>query len=347
MKEKLRHFTSGKYTIFLVLIVFVIIASILNENFLAPNNVTNILRQVSVITIMALGAMGLIIGGMIDLSAGSVMAFSGVVAVMVYKATGSMLLAILVGIAVGAACNLVSAFFVATFDTPAFIVTLGMMMVARGAVLQITSGQNLLQLGDYVKLGQGSLGSIPLPAIFLVIAAIIVWYLMSQTRFGRGLYAVGGNMEAARASGISVPKVQYQVFLMNGVLVGFAGVLFMSRVNAGLPNAGVGYELQAIMAPIIGGTSFSGGIGTTTGTIAGALIVGILNNIMNLMGVSSYIQQIVMGTIIAVAVTYDVWSKNKKSTRHILVENSDETAAGDTAAGSPQPRKSLMNHIRK
>lgn len=312
MLQKIKSLEIGRYTIFIILALVVLVASFINNNFMEAQNITNILRQVAVITIMAYGAMTLIIGGMIDLSAGSVMALAGVVSVIAYKATFSLTVAVLAGVAVGVICNLISALLVAKFNTPAFIVTLGMMMAARGAVLEITHGQNVLQLGKFVTLGQGSIGFLPLPTVFLIIVTVVIWYLMSHTRYGRSLYAVGGNEEAARAAGIAIKKVKYQAFIVNGVLVGFAGVIFMSRVNAGLPNAGVGYELHAITAPIIGGTSFSGGIGTTAGTLAGALIVGVLGNIMNLTGVGSYIQQIVMGVIIAGAVTYDVWSKTGK-----------------------------------
>src|SRR5690625_103137 len=331
MVKKLRSLDMGQYSIFLILALVMLIASFLSDNFMTGNNVTNILRQVAVITILAYGAMMLIISGMIDLSAGSVMAFACVVSVMVDTSTESFTLEIVAGIAIGVVCNLISAVLVASFNTPAFIVTLGMMMMARGAVLELTEGQNVLQLGDFVVLGQGSLGWLPLPTLFLIVITVAIWYVMSQTRMGRGLYAVGGNEEAARAAGIPVTRVKYQAFIFNGVLVGIAGVIFMARVNAGLPNAGVGYELQAITAPIIGGTSFSGGVGTTAGTLAGALIVGVLGNIMNLTGVGSYVQQIVMGMIIAVAVTYDVWSKRGKKKTVILKDDDDTTSGGRTA----------------
>lgn len=324
MLDRIKTFDKSQYSIFLILAAVVIIASFLSENFLSGNNITNILRQVAVITILAYGAMTLIISGMIDLSAGAVMALAGVVSVIIYKDTGNLIIAIIAGILTGVLCNVINAVLVASFRTPAFIVTLGMMMMARGAVLEITQGQNVLQLGDFVVLGQGSLGFLPLPTLFLIIITVIIWYLMTQTRYGRSLYAVGGNEEAARAAGIAVTKVKYQAFMVNGALVGFAGVIFMARVNAGLPNAGVGYELQAITAPIIGGTSFSGGVGTTAGTLGGALIVGVLGNIMNLTGVGSYIQQIIMGAIIAIAVTYDVRSKRGKSKTVILRKESKD-----------------------
>ena len=337
MLSKLKSIDASRYSIFIILGLVFLAASLLSENFLSVDNQLNVLRQVAVITILAYGAMILIICGMIDLSAGAVMAFAGVTSVMVYKDTGSLILAILAGIAIGVSCNLVNAFLVATLNTPAFIVTLGMMLMARGAVLQLTQGQNVLQLGDFVLIGQGTLGWAPIPALILVVITAVIWYLMNQTRFGRGVYAVGGNEEAARAAGIAVRRIKYKAFVVNGILVGLAGVIFMSRVNAGLPNAGVGYELQAITAPIIGGTSFSGGVGTTVGTLAGALIVGLLGNLMNLTGVGSYIQQIVMGLIIVVAVAYDVWSKRGKARTTILKVDSTDPPKAPVATEGPPP----------
>lgn len=346
MLSRLKTFDASRYSIFLILAVVFIAASFLSPNFLSPFNLLNVVRQVAVITILAYGAMTLIIGGMIDLSAGAVMALAGVSSVLVYKQMDSLIIAVLTGIAVGVICNLVNAFLVATLKTPSFIVTLGMMLMARGVVLEITQGQNVLQLGDFVLIGQGNYGWVPISAIILIAVTIVIWYLMNQTRYGRAVYAVGGNEEAARAAGIAVERVKYQAFLVNGVLVGIAGVIFMSRVNAGLPNAGVGYELQAITAPIIGGTSFSGGVGTVMGTLAGALIVGLLGNIMNLVGIGSYIQQIVMGLIIVVAVAYDVFSKRGKAKTTILKAGSkgdnapipgDRTPATVAGGAGPTP----------
>lgn len=326
---------TGRYSIFLVLIAVGIAATLLSDNFLTETNLINVVRQVAVITIIAYGVMILIIGGMIDLSSGSVMALAGVIAVDMYKSTGSLMVAIVAGIAVGIACNVVSAVLVANFRVPAFIATLAMMMVARGAALHYTSGQNILQLGDITVLGQGMFGRVPIPVLFLILTTVIVWYLMTHTVFGRSVYALGGNEVAARAAGINVIKVKYQAFIVNGALVGFAGVIFMARVNAGLPNAGIGYELQAITAPIIGGTSFTGGIGTTAGTLAGALIVGLLGNTMNLIGIGSYIQQMVTGAIIAVAVAYDIRARSGKRREVILKEeDGDGEPAGSADTGA-------------
>jgi inositol transport system permease protein len=302
-----------KYSIYMVLAVLFIICSVANPNFLSTNNLTNISRQLSVTTILAFGETILIICGMLDLSAGSVLALSGVFAVSAYKSTGSLLVAVLVGILTGVLCNLINVIMISNFKAPPFIATLAMLAMARGVALLYTKGQNILQLGNFVELGQGSIGIVPIPIIFLIVVAILTWYILNHTRFGRSLYAVGGNEEAAVASGINVHKVKYTAFIINGIFVGFAGVLFMARVNAGLPNGAINYEFTALTAAIIGGTSFSGGVGTAGGTLAGAFIVGFLDNIMNLSSVDSYLQQIVRGAIIALAVIYDIRTKNRRT----------------------------------
>ncbi len=309
-----------KYSIFIVLLVMIFLCSIMNKNFLSANNLSNIMKQLAVSTILAYGEMLLIISGMLDLSSGAVLALSGVLSISAYQATGSLALAVLVGISVAVVCNIVNAVMITNLNAPPFIATLAMMQIARGIALLFTKGQNLNQLKDYVIFGQGTIGPIPISIIITVFITIIVWYILRHTKLGRSLYAIGGNEEASVAAGINVKKNKYIVFIINGVLVGIAGILFMSRVNAGLPNGAVGYEMEGLTAAIVGGTSFSGGVGTTMGTLAGAFIIGMLNNIMNLVGVDSYIQQIVKGAIIALAVIWDIRSKSKKTRKVILVE---------------------------
>ena len=301
-----------KYSIFAILVIMLIISSFLNENFFTVANLTNIMRQISVTTILAFGETMLIIAGFIDLSSGAVLALAGVISVYVFKMTGSLLLAFCIGVLIGVLCNIVSGIFVSAYKMPPFIATLALTQIARGAALLFTRGQNIYQIDKYTVFGQGSLLYIPIPIIFMILMLVLTWYILNHTRFGRSLYAIGGNAEAANASGIKVSNVKFICFVINGVLVGLAGVLFMSRVNAGLPNAAAGYEFEAMTATIIGGTSFSGGIGTATGTLAGAFIVGFLNNIMNLLGINSYLQQIIRGLIIALAVIMDTVAKNKR-----------------------------------
>jgi inositol transport system permease protein len=301
------------YSIYFVLAVLIVLSSLINPNFFSGGNISNVTRQISVTTILAFGETILIICGLLDLSSGSVLALSGLLSVASYKATGSMALAFAVAIGVAMLCNLVSAMMVTKFSAPSFIATLAMQEMARGSALLFSKGQNIYQIGDYTKVGQGSLGFVPIPLLFLVGLFAATWYVLKHTRFGRALYAIGGNQEAAKASGIGVNSVKVGAFMVNGLLVGIAGVLFMSRVNAGLPNGAINYEFQGLTSSIIGGTSFSGGIGTAGGTVVGAFIVGFLNNIMNLANVNSYTQQIARGAIIALAVIYDIWTKNRRT----------------------------------
>ena len=303
----------NKYSIFVILVGVFILSSLMNPNFLSVMNLTNILRQNAVVCILALGQTMLIITGMIDLSSGAVLAVAGVMSIYVYMATESLFIAFAAGLTVGVLFNIISGILVSVYKTPPFIATLAVTMIARGAVLFFTAGQNIYQIGDFVTFGQGSLFSIPIPILFMILILIVTWYILNNTRFGRSLYAVGGNEEAANASGIKVARTKFTCYVINGLFVGMAGVIFMSRVNAGLPNAAIGFEFEALTAAIIGGTSFSGGIGTAMGTLAGAFIVGILNNIMNLVGVNSHLQQIIKGSIIALAVIMDIHAKNKRS----------------------------------
>ena len=311
------HKIKGQYSIVLVLIFLIIVSSIINPNFLSGANLSNVSRQISVTTILAFGETLLIICGLIDLSSGSVLALSGVLSVSVFKLTGSLPLAFAVAILVAVIANILNGIMVTRFKTPPFIATLAMLAMARGAALLYTNGQNIYQIEGYTIFGQGFIGFLPIPVFFLIGLFIITWYILKHTRFGRSLFAIGGNEEAAIASGIDVNRMKMTAFIVNGVLVGIAGVLFMSRVNAGLPNGAIGYEFQALTSSIIGGTSFSGGIGTAGGTVAGAFIVGFLNNIMNLTNVNSYLQQIVRGAIIALAVIYDIQSKTNRQKKKL------------------------------
>ena len=303
----------SKYSIVLILIAIMIACTIASESFLTPRNLINVLRQQSVTIIIAFGEMALIICGQLDLSCGSVIALAGVLSVMNYKACGSMLLAFVVAIAIAVGVNTLNGIMVTKFRTPAFIATLATQTMARGAALFITNGQNVYEIGNYTVVGQGSVGPLPIPVIFMLVLFAVMAYLMRHTLWGRSTYAVGGNEEAANASGINTKKIIMMAYLLNGVLVGIAAVLFMSRVNGGLPAGAVGYEMDGLTATIVGGTSFTGGIGTVWGTVIGAFVVGFLSNIMNLLSIDSYIQQIIRGAIIALAVIWDIYSKTRQS----------------------------------
>ena len=319
MKQKKSYYLQ-KFSIYIVLVILFIVCSFISPYFLQYSNLINVSRQLCVGILIAYGEMLLIVSGFLDLSVGSVLALSGVLSVSVFKSTGSMAAAFAVAIAVAVVCNLINAVFVANFNVPAFIATLGMQQAARGIALYYTGGQNILQLGDYVKIGQGMVGPIPISVILIILITIVIWYIVNNTRYGRGIYAIGGSRSAAEASGINSKKSIYTSYIINGILVGIAGMIFMARNNAGLPNGAIGYEMTGLTAAIVGGTSFTGGIGTVSGTIAGAFIIGFLENVMNLVGVNSYIQQVIEGTIIVLAVAFDVVSKSKKSQKVIIVK---------------------------
>ena len=302
MKTNTSHYLQ-KFSIYIVLVVLFIACSLISPYFLQSSNLINVARQLCVL------------------------ALAGVLSVSAYKSTHSFIVAILVALVVAVGCNLINALFVANFNVPAFIATLGMQQAARGLALYYTGGQNILQLGDFVKIGQGTVGMIPVPVIIVICITIVIWYVVNNTRYGRGLYAIGGSRSAAEASGINSKKSIYKSYLINGLLVGVAGMIFMARNNAGLPNGAVGYEMTGLTAAIVGGTSFTGGIGTVSGTIAGAFIIGFLENVMNLMGINPYIQQVIEGFIIVLAVAFDVVSKSRKSQKVIVKDEKEEKKA--------------------
>lgn len=308
----------NKYSIFFILLILFAAFSILSPYFLQSSNLIKVAHQLCVGILLAYGEMLLIISGFLDLSVGSVLALAGVLSVATFKSTGSIPLSIVVAISVSLACNIINAFFVAILNVPAFIATLGMQQAARGVALYYTHGANILQIGDYRFIGQGEFFGIPIPVIVVIIITIIMWYLTRHTRYGRGIYAIGGSRPAAEASGIDAKKNIFMSYMFNGVLVALAGMIFMARNNAGIPNGAIGYEMTGLTAAIVGGTSFTGGIGTVPGTVVGAFIIGFLENFMNLQGVDSFIQQIIEGAIIVLAVAFDIASKSGKSKKVIL-----------------------------
>lgn len=218
----------------------------------------------------------------------------------------------------------INGLFVAYFKLPAFIVTLAMQTVCFGIICRYTGGQNVYKIGNFKALGQSTVaGLIPITVVFMVIMFIITHVILKYTKFGRYLYAIGGNKEAAIAAGIQVVKVKWSAFIISGVFAAIAGMVMMGRLNAGIPGEGQGYETDAITATVIGGTSFAGGAGTAFGTFLGSVIIGVLNNIMNLMGVDSYIQMITKGLIIIGAVLVDSLSKQGKTSIKIMASSSD------------------------
>lgn len=306
--------TISKFSLLFIVIIFMAICSIANTNFLTGQNLINILKQNSVNIILALGAMILITAGLLDLAAGSVVACSGCLSILFYNnVCQSVILSFVAAIVVAVVWNAFSGLLVTAFKTPPFIATLATQAMARGFILFICNGQNIYGLGKITMLGQSSLGFVPVPAITMLVCFFMVAYLMLQTKLGRSFYAIGGNENAAISAGINVKRNKMLAYIINGVLVGIAGITYVARVNSGVVNGALSYEFDAMTATIVGGTSFSGGVSSPVGTLLGALLVGFLTNIMNLVGVNSYLQQMIKGFIIALAVVWDIISKEKKT----------------------------------
>ena len=299
----------SKYKSLIGLVLLCIVITIVTPNFLSVSNITNVFTQVSVNAIIAIGMTFVILTGGIDLSVGSTLAISGAVGASIVKSTGNVFLAIIVAAVIGIAVGLINGLLVSKGKLQAFIVTLATMTIFRGATLVFTDGTPISKLPEaFVKIGNGKLGFMPIPVIITIIIAIIAVYALSQTRFGRYLYALGGNEDASRLSGINTDKIKTLVYVVSGFASAIAGVI-TSRIGSASPNAGTGFELDAIAAVVIGGTSLAGGEGTITGTLIGALIIGVLNNGLNLMNVSPFYQSIVKGLVILIAVLLDKKSR--------------------------------------
>ena len=307
-----------KYAIVLILLAMFVLMAVLSPAFLQPRNLLNVVRQISVVGLISLGVMMAIITTGIDLSSGSVLALAAVVAASLAQRSDwatrmfpnlpalPVIVPILAGLLVGSLCGLVNGTLIAKARIPPFIATLGMMTAARGAALLYSNGRPISSLTDsFNYLGQGEVIGLPAPIIILIIMAGVTHVMLNNTRFGRHVYAIGGNAQAARISGVNLDRVLIRVYVYAGLLAGLAGIVLASRISSGQPGLGTGYELDAIASAVIGGTSLSGGIGTVWGTMVGALIIGVLNNGLDLLNVSAYWQMIVKGAIIVVAIIID------------------------------------------
>ena len=296
------------------LLIMCIIITVANPVFATQANLLNIMRQITTNLYLALAMTLIIILAGIDLSVGSNIALSGVVTAASIAILGMPLpVAVLMGLLMGVLIGAINGYFAATTAIPPFIITLAMMNVARGFAFIITEGAPVRIMDEAFNfIGSGFIGDIPIPVIYLLIFIIIYYFIMNKTRLGRHIYAVGGNPEAARFSGINVKRVKLFAYTASGFMGGFAGVVLASRMFSGQPLAGTGAELDAIAAVVLGGTSMSGGIGRIGGTVIGALIIGVLNNGLNLMGVSTFWQDVVKGIVILAAVYADV-AKRKRA----------------------------------
>lgn len=302
-------------SVVIFIIVFIGMSIAAPDTFLKPMNITNVLRQGSVYAIMAVGMSFAIMIGGIDLSQGSVLAVVSVVVALVMKGNpGSMILAILVGLLIGSVIGLLNGYLIGYLDVPPFIATLGTQYGMRGLALIITNAAPVdANYAPFRVLGTGYFLGIPLPVYMFLIIAIIGQFMLSKTTTGRSILAVGSNAEASRLSGINVRKIKVIAHMLSGLAVALAAIMYVSRLGAAQPTAGIGYESEAVCATVIGGTSIVGGEGSIIGSAIGAIIVQILRNGMVLLSVSTYWQQLIIGVVLIVAVVFDVARKKAEA----------------------------------
>jgi len=307
-----RLFSERILTLVIVLIVMTIVMSQLSDVFLTQKNIFNILRQISLIVMLALGETLIIVSGGLDLSVGSIVGLSGVLMVAVNNSTGNnTVLALLVALVAGLIVGLVNGLLVTKVRIHSFIVTLGMLSIVKGSVIAATKATPITFDNRAIQvLGQGYLGPIPIPVVIMILFVIIFQIIFSKTVFGNHLKAIGGNVEAARISGINVEKIRLITFIVSGFLAACAGIIIAARIATGHPDAGQGWELEAIAATIVGGTALSGGEGSMVGALLGAAIIGLLSNGMILLGVSSYFQPVITGILLVSVVAIDAIRRN-------------------------------------
>ncbi|HEY7410350.1 MAG TPA: ABC transporter permease [Vicinamibacteria bacterium] len=288
------------------LVVLCLLVTALTPHFLTVSNLLNVLQQTSINAVIAVGMTFVILSGGIDLSVGSLLALAGVALATALQAGMPVPVAVLVGLGVGGACGLVNGALVTLGRLPPFIATLGMMSVARGAALMFTEGRPVSGFGPgFRALATERVALVPVPVLVTLAVYLIAHFALARTRFGRYVYAIGGNEEAARLSGVPVRFHKAMVYGLSGLMSGLAAALLTARLNSAQPIAGIMYELDAIAATVIGGTSLLGGAGTIGGTLIGALVMGVLRNGLNLLGISSFLQQVVIGLVIVGAVLID------------------------------------------
>ncbi|UFJ42681.1 ABC transporter permease [Brevibacillus humidisoli] len=303
----------SRYGMLFILIALIILMAILSPTFFTTGNLLNIVRQMSVIGIVAIGVTMVIITTGIDLSSGSVIALVSVIVASFAQPDSSVLLAVAIGLGVGLLTGAINGTIIAKGKIAPFVVTLGMMTAARGAALLFSGGRPIGNLSEpFQFIGQGAILGLPVPIIIFALVGFVSYLQLNKTKFGKYVYAIGGNEQAAIIAGVNVEKYKILIYGYAGLLSSIAGIILTSRIASGQPTAGVMYELDAIAAAVIGGTSLTGGIGTVGGTIIGALIIGVMNNGLDLLNVSSYWQQILKGAIIVTAVLIDA-RKNRKS----------------------------------
>ncbi|HIY38100.1 MAG TPA: ABC transporter permease [Candidatus Agathobaculum merdigallinarum] len=303
----------SEYFIFVIFIALVIVLTCLKPSFIQPSNLVNILKQASINGILSFGMMFVIIAGGFDMSVGSTVAFTGIVAAMLGQGQYPLIVPLVVAMLAGLAVGVVNGVGVAVGDLPPFIMTLGTMTAVRGLALLLSDGKPVTGISEeYKAVAATSVAGIPMLAIFLVIVILICSFVLAKTVYGRRVYACGGNLQAARVSGINTTMIRISTFAIAGLLAGLSGFLMTSRVTIGQPTAAESYEMDAITACVVGGVSMSGGVGKPWGVVVGCLLITVITNGLDILGVSSHWQKIVKGAIIVLAVLIDVKGKRKK-----------------------------------
>ncbi len=305
MKERMTHILKN-YGMIIAFVLVCIVLTILTPHFLTPSNLLNVVRQSSIIGIMAVGVTFVILSGGIDLSVGSILAVSGMIAAGSMQNGGSMFVAILIGLAVGIVAGLINGLLVTRAGITPFVVTLGMMSIARGVTLIYSQGYPISGFTDAFRyIGGGAILGLPFPVFMLLLVVFLAWLVLTQTRLGRYTYAIGGNEETVKLSGIKSNFYKTMVYVISGATAAISALILTSRLNSAGPTAGLTYELTVIAAVVIGGTSLSGGRGSVWGSLVGALLIAVINNGMNLLGISPYFQELARGVIIIGAVYID------------------------------------------
>ncbi|MDL2249765.1 ABC transporter permease [Lachnospiraceae bacterium OttesenSCG-928-J05] len=314
MKSKVVYQLKDK-AIWLVLIFLVIVFTIANPRFVNPNNILTLLRQVSMYGIASIGMTFVILLGDIDLSTGTIISFVNIICAYFMVHMGmNMWLAILLTLIISTIIGLLNGFMVSTVGIPAIIATFAVQTAFQGLALIISKGLPINGFTEKFKVfGQGYVGIVPVPVIIMALCFALGSFILNKTYFGRYFYAVGGNIEAAKLSGIRVGRIKYLVFAISGFFAGLAGIVMLSRVNSGMATAGLGYEFDVITCVVLGGVSVTGGYGKMSGVVAGTFIIGALQNGMVLMNINSYVQDIVMGVVLALAVGFDCIQKKRKA----------------------------------
>ncbi len=303
----------AEYVIVVAIILESIVFAVIAPQFFSVPNLVNVALSIAITGILAVGMTAVILTGGIDLSVGSVAALAGVVAALIASRGGSSALVLggLVALGIGLAVGLFNGVMIAQFRVPPFVVTLAMLTICRGLAFIVTGGRAIGNLpASFEFLGRERVLGVPVPVILMLIVFAIGWFVLKRMTFGRYVYAVGGNREAAYLAGVNTKGVTMLVYILNGLLVGLAGLVLASRLGAGVPNAGLQYELDVIAAVVVGGTSLMGGRGSVIGTLWGAVFIGILNNGLNLAGIDPYIQKIALGLVILLAVLADQINKS-------------------------------------